>query len=593
MAKYDEAPSWAAGAIWYQIFIERFRNGNPDNDPDLGTMQGALSDEIPVTWQLTPWAHNWYGEESWTQETGLDFYRTIQMRRYGGDLQGVFDKVDYLRDLGINAVYFNPLNDSPSLHKYDARSYQHIDVTLGNDKEGDIALLKAEDPGKPESWVWTNADKMFTELIKKFHEAGIRVILDFSWNHTGTQFWAFKDVRSKGKQSLYADWYEVKSYDDPNTQENEFEYDGWVGVKSMPEIKKLKSSEKQPGRPYEGNLPDAVKAHIFAVCQKWMDPNGDGNPEDGIDGMRLDVAEHVPLGFWRDLRQFTRKINPEFYLIGENWWTKWPDELMDPEPWVKGDIFDAVMHYQWYKPVRAYINQGEDRIDLSGLYDALDSIYSKYRPSTRHAMMNLISSHDSERALSGMFNHNKYKYHSKPLEDQYYKTGKPDKLAYQKLEVLLLHQFTFCGAPHIWNGDEMGMWGADDPDNRKPLWWPDIKMDVESPLYAESGAGLDQPQFDQSLFEYFASLCSLRKEQVVLQHGSFAFNRNLIDQGIFSYTRKAGADEILVLINAEAESKSLPAEDYKNFKPIYSRNAGFDKTEVKMAPYSGLVLKKI
>ena len=102
--------------------------------------------------------------------------------------------MNYLQDLGINAVYFNPLNDAPSLHKYDARNYHHIDVTFGDDRDGDLALMKKEDPSKPESWVWTSADKKFVELISQFHKAGIKVVLDFSWNHTGTQFWAFQDI---------------------------------------------------------------------------------------------------------------------------------------------------------------------------------------------------------------------------------------------------------------------------------------------------------------------------------------------------------------------------------------------------------------
>lgn len=197
MAKLDEAPGWAASAIWYQIFVERFRNGNPNNDPTLETMKGALMDPIPASWSVTPWNHNWYEQEAWAKETGLDFYRTIQMRRYGGDLEGVLQKISYLQKLGINAVYFNPLNDSPSLHKYDARSYHHIDVNFGDDRDGDIALMKEEDPANPASWVWTSADKKFVEVIRQLHKAGIKVVLDYSWNHTGPEFWAFQDIIKK------------------------------------------------------------------------------------------------------------------------------------------------------------------------------------------------------------------------------------------------------------------------------------------------------------------------------------------------------------------------------------------------------------
>lgn len=592
MAKFDEAPEWAASAIWYQIFVERFRNGNPNNDPTMETNRGALIDEIPASWQITPWGHNWYVQESWAKETGLDFYRTIQMRRYGGDLEGVMQKVNYLQDLGINAVYFNPLNDAPSLHKYDARNYHHIDVTFGDDRDGDLALMKKEDPSKPESWVWTSADKKFVELISQFHNAGIKVVLDFSWNHTGTQFWAFQDIIKNGASSRFAGWYEIKTFDNAATPENEWNYDGWLGIKSLPELKKIRESEKKFGHAFEGNMPEEVKAHIFAVCKRWMDPNNDGNPDDGIDGMRLDVAEHVPLGFWRDMRKYVRSVNESFYLVGENWWTQWPDELMDAEPWVKGDVFDAVMHYQWYKPVRAYLNQGDDKISLEALYDALDSLYNKYRPSTQDAMMNLVSSHDAERALSAMFNTNKYKFHSKPAENPFYKTGRPDDLARAKMRALLLHQFTFKGAPHIWNGDEMGMWGADDPDNRKPLWWKDVAMEAETPFDERGGNYKEVPIFDDATFDYYASLCRLRKANPALQRGSYNFKREWISMGILAYTRELNEQKLYILINGENEEKQLPLRQLTGYRPLFSQGAQVDNQQISFAPYAGIVLKK-
>jgi cyclomaltodextrinase / maltogenic alpha-amylase / neopullulanase len=592
MTKFDEAPEWAKSAIWYQIFVERFRNGNNENNPNFVSMKGALIDEVPNTWTLTPWNHNWYKEEEWAKQSNLDFYRTIQMRRYGGDLKGVLDKIDYLKDLGINAVYFNPLNDAPSLHKYDARSYHHIDVSFGNDRDGDLALLKTEKPNDPSTWVWTNADKLFLEVIKKMHAKGIKVILDYSWNHTGTEFWAFKDIIKNVNQSHFKDWYEIKSLDDPNTQKNEFDYDGWFGIKSLPELKKLKQSDKIQGHAYEGNLPAEVKEHIFAVCKRWMDPNGDGNLNDGIDGMRLDVAEHVPLGFWRDLRKFVRSVNPDFYLVGENWWTKWPDELMNAEPWLRGDIFDAVMHYHWYKPARAYINQGDDRIDLKDLYDQFESLFSKYRPSTQHALMNLVSSHDSERVLSSLNNSNKYKYQSKPSENRAYDTGRPNQLAYDKFFVLLIHQFTFVGSPHIWNGDEMGMWGADDPDNRKPLIWQDIDFDVEHALYNEQKQYSDKPEFNKTVFNFYAALCKLRTENIVLQSGVCEFDKSLIDQNIFSYKRTLDDESIVVILNAESFNKNIDLSAYKGYHPIYSHKVDIIEQKLAMQGFSGIVLKK-
>jgi glycosidase len=335
-----------------------------------------------------------------------------------------------------------------------------------------------------------------------------------------------------------------------------------------------------------------VKDHIFAVTRRWMDPNGDGNVSDGIDGMRLDVAEHIPLGFWRDFRKYVRSINPDFYLVGENWWKRWPDELMDATPWVKGEVFDAIMHYHWYKPTRAYINQGDDAISLEDYYSQIESVYAKYKPQSQHAMMNLISSHDTERALSSLYNLNKYKFNSKPSENKNYKTGKPDALAMNKFFVLLIQQFTFVGSPHIWNGDEMGMWGADDPDNRKPLWWPDIQFENETKLYDEQLSYDDKPEFNKNVFDFYSALIRLRKAEKALSLGTCEFDRTLIRNNIMAYKRMFENEELMVLINCEASQKEINLNQYKNFKPIYNYNAEFGETIV-LKGFSGLVLKKL
>ena len=155
-----------------------------------------------------------------------DFYANLQLRRYGGDLQGVLNKLDYLKELGITAIYFNPLNDAPSLHKYDARNFRHIDVTFGPDPRGDMEIIASEIPDDPTTWKWTAADKMFLQVIEEAHKRNIKVVLDYSWNHTGVEFWAWKDVVKNQEQSKYKDWYIINSFDDPATEENEFNYEG-------------------------------------------------------------------------------------------------------------------------------------------------------------------------------------------------------------------------------------------------------------------------------------------------------------------------------------------------------------------------------
>lgn len=240
------------------------------------------------------------------------------MRRYGGDLQGLINRLDYLQDLGVTALYINPINNSPSLHKYDPSSYHHVDVTFGPDPEGDIALMATEDPADPATWKWTAADRLFLELIRMAKERNLKIILDYSWNHTGTEFWAWKDILKHQGASAYKDWFMIRSFDDPATPENEFEYDGWAGVKSMPELKKIDVVNRRHGHPYEGNLQEEVKRHVFAVTQRWLAPDGDTSK--GIAGYRLDVADQLPMGFWRDYRMFVRSVQPNALLMGEIWW---------------------------------------------------------------------------------------------------------------------------------------------------------------------------------------------------------------------------------------------------------------------------------
>lgn len=591
---FEQPPKWAREAIWYQIFVERFRNGNPANDPTLETCENALIDPLPSDWALTPWGHNWYKQETWAKPTGLDFYRTIQMRRYGGDLDGVEEKILYLKELGITAIYFNPINDAPSLHKYDARHYHHIDVTFGDDVKGDLAIIATENHADPSSWKWTSADKKFISLVRKLHAEGIRVILDFSWNHTGNNFWAFKDIGKNLEKSAFKDWFHTKFIKDEKTGKTTMEYDGWVGVKSMPELKKINTTGKKAGHPYEGNIFPEVKEHIFAVCKRWMDPNGDGKFEDGIDGMRLDVAEHVPTGFWRDFRTFVRSVNPEFYLIGENWWTKWPDELMDPAPWVKGDIFDAVMHYQWFKVARAYFAQPDDKINLQQFKKQIDSVFLKYPEYTQQAMMNLASSHDSPRMLSSFFNINKYKFNCKPQEDPQYRTNKPGEITFHQVKLFLLHQFTFVGAPHIWNGDEMGMVGADDPDCRKPLIWPDIDFDTETQSDFSSYSYNEKPSFNKEMFEYYKSLIRLRKGSPAFTYGKYQMVDVANNDKILAYYRYDDKEKYLIIFNNNPDINEVRLPDLPDRYKIvfdYQLTAESLQKTISLQPYAAVVLK--
>lgn len=507
-----KVPEWAQKAIWYQIFPERFRNGDPNNDPRMADMEGAWPHTKFPGWKPTFWGQDWFAQEDWALTSGKDFYFTVQARRYGGDFQGIIDKMDYLKDLGINAIYLNPVNDSPSLHKYDARNYHHMDRNFGTDPDGDMAMMKREKPEDPSTWEWTSADKLFLKLIETAHKHGIRVVVDYSWNHTGKQFWAFQDVMKNGKKSKFADWYYIDQFDDVETPDtNEFVYRGWANVKELPELKKVDVKNRIQGRAYEGNLHPEVKQHIFAVTSRWMDPNGDGDPSDGVDGFRLDVAEQVPLGFWREYRRFVRGLNPEAVLIGEIWWEKYPDVMTDPAPYLQGDVFDGVMNYRWYKSTREFIGYITPAMSGAQYARELEALKKGIAEPFQKGMMNVTGTHDTERLQSSLFNKGRYKVGVNPRENKGFKVGKPDPVSVERQKMLLVQQFTYTGAPQIFYGDEVGMWGADDPDNRKPMLWDDIAFQNEKSVpFKDMTRSDDVLTPDTGLLAFYKKLIAMR-----------------------------------------------------------------------------------
>ncbi|HRI20052.1 MAG TPA: alpha-amylase family glycosyl hydrolase, partial [Panacibacter sp.] len=462
-------------------------------------------------------------------------------------------KLDYLQDLGITALFINPINDAPSLHKYDAKNYHHIDVNFGPDPAGDNKIIATEDPADPATWKWTSADKLFLKLVDEVHKRKMKIIIDYSWNHTGILFWAWQDILKNQQNSVYKDWYSINSFDDPSTTENEFSYTGWLGVPSLPELKKVNvATQRINGHPYEGDINDGAKQHIFAVTKRWLAPNGDTTK--GIDGFRLDVADQIGLGFWRDFRKEVRSIKPDAYLVGEIWWEQWPDKLMNPVPYTNGDVFDAVMFYQAYRPARYFFAKNNFEIDAKQLKDSLEFQWNRLAKANRYAMMNVSSTHDAPRLLSDFYNTNKYKYHATPNDDTAYKTGKPDAETYQRLQLYLVHLFTSIGAPQIWNGEEMGMWGGDDPHPRKPLWWKEFTFQPETRNNFQPGKKtFDKVGFNQQQFDLYKKLINIRKNNPVFISGDISF---LTAEGkMLAYKRFNGKDEIIILFNAEADKR--------------------------------------
>jgi cyclomaltodextrinase / maltogenic alpha-amylase / neopullulanase len=601
-SKLTSVPIWAKEAIWYQIFVERFRNGDPYNDPTPTDMSGGYPEKLPPNWEITSWGHDWYSHEPWLDDMDVQgFDSKIQARRYGGDLQGVMDEIDYLKSLGITSIYFNPLNDSPSLHKYDARNYTHIDRNFGPDPKGDAEIMNSEIHDDPSNWKWTSADKLFLKVINEFHKRGIKVIMDYSWNHTGKSFWALDDIRKNGRNSKYVDWYTIIQFDDPATKEDELRYAGWGGNNPwMPVFRKDIIPPDKKTMPFEGNLhSESLKKHIFDVTKRWLDPDGDGNPSDGVDGFRLDVAGEIPMGFWRDYRKVVRSVNPDAYLVGEIWWLEWPDKLFDPEVYLKGDQFDAIMNYRWFRIARGFFGQAEPVLTATGFVSEINRINKGINTDNLQAMMDVASTHDTPRLSTSFYNKEMDKYKAKPSENPDYKINKPDQRTWMEQIMLLIHQFTFTGAPQIWNGEEAGMWGADDPDCRKPVVWDDLKYEDERAAFdPQKTRPADVVKPDTALRSFYKKLCRIRRENPVLVYGDLNFTVANDREMILAYRRTNTMDEIDVVFNRSDSVRivNVPVTSEGKYMNLLSPSESFKSSDKKIvinvAPLSGVILKK-
>ncbi|MBL7028082.1 MAG: glycoside hydrolase family 13 protein [Candidatus Marinimicrobia bacterium] len=535
----SHVPEWAKSAIWYQIFPERFRNGDQSNDPTVTTLAGTWPYAQPEDWQVSPWNSDWYEMQPWELNTGEDFWYNSQLRRYGGDLQGVIDKLDYLSDLGINAIYLNPVFESPSLHKYGCSMWHHIDNNFGPDPAGDEEVWKLENPADPETWVWTAADSLFLDLLTEAHDREIKVIIDGVFNHTGIPFWAFDKIKEKGPESEFADWFTILSYDDPATPEDEFDWQGWYGVKDLPEL-----AEDDHG-PVDG-----AKEHIHAVVKRWMDPNGDGDPSDGIDGWRLDVAEMVAMDFWREFRVWCRDINPESYLVGEVWWENYQEnKMVNATAWLQGDVFDAVMNYRTGDAlIRGMVDQ-KWRVTPSKMDSLLAEVRDEYPLQNQYVLMSNMDSHDTERLASTVANSDRTIDHNSSSRDHNdFYLGKPSTEQQALQRVMLTFQFAYIGAPFIYYGDEVGMWGADDPDCRKPMVWDDLEYDDEVTDPWGRSYGPFKISVDEQMQSFYRSLIHLRRSEPALNLGDYSLIQTSLD-GTFAFTRSLGSETILALFN--------------------------------------------
>ena len=510
----SRVPDWAADAVFYQIFPERFRNGDPSNDPTLESTE--FPDIMPGNWSVTPWTNQWYARADWEKKLGDNFYEDgVFHRRLGGDLQGVIDKLDYLSNLGINTIYFNPVFYARSLHKYDGNSFHHVDPHFGPDPAGDFAIMKTE-TADPTTWKWTKADKLFLSLLNKAHSRNIRVIIDGVFNHTGRDFFAFENIVKKQKDSPYVDWYMIEEFDDPKTDESEFKYKGWWGVDTLPEFANNKDGD---------DLHPAPKSYVMTATRRWMDPNGDGNPSDGIDGWRLDVANEVPNKFWRDWNKLVRKINPDAYTVAEIW--------ENAGGYLRDCGFSATMNYHGFSfPVKGFLVDG--RLPASRFAELLQERMAEHETAVQYALQNLIDSHDTDRVASMIVNARRelsYKNADRfdydvgervsARSDKAYDVRPPNERDRAIQKLLTLFQMTFVGAPMVYYGTEAGMDGGDDPDDRMPMIWEDLEYQART-LGPHGNLDRSYPvAFNSELFKFYRDLISLRNDSKALRHGDF------------------------------------------------------------------------
>ncbi|MCW3091468.1 MAG: alpha-amylase [Ferruginibacter sp.] len=562
-AQKDFTPDWSKGVVWYQIFPERFNNGDLKNDPKVKDQNGAYPFDDTSDFQVHPWTSDWYQLQSYEQKNGKNIWFNLQRRRYGGDLQGVIDKLDYIKSLGVDAIYMTPVFWSPSSHKYDALCYHHVDPTFGPDPEGDKKLIESEDPMDPGKWVWTKADLLALKLIEEIHKRKMYIIFDGVFNHVGVKSFAFRDVEKNQQTSPYKDWFNIASWRD-SAKGTTFQYKSWFGVKTLPEFKED-----------SGGIVHGPKEYIFNSTRRWMNPMGKGTAY-GIDGWRLDVAYDVGHPFWKDWRRLVKTVNPQAYITAE---LVYP--IGQTRPYLQGDEFDATMNYNFAFIMHDFFVQDSTASSVTAFDKKLKELREAFGAGVAFNMQNLMDSHDATRIGSAVANADGKKFGewgeyfnwSQKSNNKNYNTRKPTSVQLQKQKLIAAFQILYLGSPMIYYGDECGMWGANDPDCRKPMLWPEKKYDAETFNPDQTRHDPDAVAFNSELFAWYKKIIALHKQYKSIRLGSFS--TLLIDdtQKVYAFSRQYNGEKIIVIVNRGKKPVS--------FAPAFLQNVPYKEVNSK------------
>lgn len=489
-------PAWAQHVVWYQVLLERFANGNPTND-------------LP---QTLPWTWNWYKAADWEQAAAagtipLDWYS----RRFGGDLQGLISRLPYFRELGVTALLVGPVFDATSYHGGDTTDYRHIAPSLG-DSADNAAIFPAETLA-PDTWQWTKTDRLFLEFLERAHAQGLKVVLEVAFTHMGKGSFALQDVLTNGVQSAYADWFEVTDWGPP------VHYGSRDGGGWLPQLRKDDR---------HGFASASLRRYLDDITRRWMDPNGDGDPADGIDGWRLVGAREVPAAFWTAWRQRVKAINPQAFLIGDQW---------DADGvWTPGAPWDAILNEPLAACVDRHFGNPADRLRVGTFDQELRELLDRCPAPVNLVLPTGYDSRDTARLVSRITHPDAAATPDTP----------PDRTAWQALKLMVTVQLTFPGAPLIWYGDEAGMWGAAGPANSKPMRWRD-----------QPAPANPHDRFREEVWEHYRRLIAIRNAYPVLRTGAYEPWFTDDDREVFGFLRGRDQDKVAILLNASADPQPV------------------------------------